>query len=59
VGKDDLLYLLQQRLANYAGLQKPAYRVAINNYIMTNAKEICGVVFNEYELNSAWDRLPR
>jgi len=59
VSKQDLLNRLRERLANYSGLQKPAYRVAINNYIISNAKEICGVVFSEYELDSAWDALPR
>jgi len=59
VSKQDLLNRLREKLANYSGLQKPAYRVAINNYIILNAKDICGVVFSEYELDSAWDALPR
>ena len=59
VTKQQLLALLQRRLADYTGLQKPAFRVAVNNYIITNAKEICGVVFSVEELNAAWDALPR
>jgi hypothetical protein len=57
VGKEELLNLLKGRLKGYAGLQRPAYRVAINNYIIANAKELCGVLFNKHELNSAWDSL--
>ena len=59
VSKPDLLDQLQQRLANYHGLGKPAYRVAINNFIIKHAQETCGVVYSEEELNSAWDALPR
>jgi len=57
VGKQELLNILKQRLAKYEGLQRLAYRVAINNAIIANAKEVCGIVFSEYELNSAWDKL--
>lgn len=49
--KQILLSQIKARLANYENLQQPAYRVAINNYIMQHAKEICGVVFSEEELN--------
>lgn len=57
--KAELLGKIKQRLTNYSGLRKPAYRVAINNYILTNAKELCGVVFSESELNAAWESLLR
>ncbi len=57
ISKEELLSKLQERLAKYKGLQKQAYRVAINNFIITHANEICGVMFNEHELNSAWDKL--
>jgi len=57
--KAELLGQLKQRLASYAGLRRPAYRVAINNYIITHAKEICGVVFSESELEAAWEALLR
>lgn len=59
VGKEELLERLQERLSLYSGLHKPALRAAINNYIISNSKEICGVIFSEYELNSAWDALLR
>jgi len=59
VTKQELSDLLKRRLADYKGLKKPAFRVAINNYIITNSKEICGVVFSENDLNAVWDSLPR
>jgi hypothetical protein len=59
ISKQELLIRLQERLAHYQGLQKQAYRVAINNFIIIHAEEICGVVFNEHELNSAWDKISK
>jgi hypothetical protein len=56
--KQILLDQLKIRLANYKGLDTPAYRAAINNYIMQHAKEICGAVFSEEELNEGWSSLP-
>lgn len=56
--KAELLLQLQHRLANYSGLRKPAYRIAVNNYIITHAKEICGIDYDAEELNRAWDELP-
>lgn len=57
--KDQLLRQLKQQLANYDGLRRPAYRVAVNHYIIQHAKEICGVAFSEEELDAAWKTLPR
>jgi hypothetical protein len=57
IGKSELFELLKERLADYNGLYKPAFRVALNNFIIQHAKEICGVTYNEDELNSAWDKL--
>jgi len=59
IDKEELLERLQERLSLYSGLHEPVYRVAINNYVIRNAKEICGVMFSEDELNSAWDALLR
>lgn len=59
LSKQELLEQLQERLSLYEGLYKPAYRHALNNSIILNAKEICGVVFSEDELNSAWDTMLR
>jgi tRNA splicing ligase len=55
--KDELLNSLKRRLAYYAGLRKSAFRVAINHYIIRQAKETCGVNFTENELNQAWESL--
>ncbi len=57
--KQLLLQLLQQRLAGYAGLRLPAFRNAINQFIITNAKDFCGVGFSETELDREWKALPR
>lgn len=58
-GKDELLESLKQRLANYTGLRRPAFRVAVNHFIIRQAEETCGVAFSEQELNEAWGTLPR
>ncbi len=57
--KQELLEQLKNQLRGYSGLQRPAYRTAINNYIIMHAKEICGIDFSEWELNNAWDALSR
>lgn len=59
VGKEALLTRLKERLTNYGGLHKPAYRVALNNFIINQAKELCGVAFKEEELEEAWKELLR
>jgi hypothetical protein len=55
--KDELLSSLKHRLAHYTGLRKSAFRVAINHYIIRQAKETCAVAFTEEELNKAWESL--
>ncbi|WP_293299839.1 hypothetical protein [Pedobacter sp. UBA4863] len=57
--KQELLEKFQQRLANYSGLRKPAYRVAINNYLIQHSQELCGVVLSEGELERIWNTLLR
>ena len=57
--KEQLLRQLQDRLANYGGLRRPAFRIAINNFIVQHAQNICGVSFSEEELEAAWEELPR
>lgn len=57
--KPQLLDQLLSRLENYTGLRQPAYRVAISNYVIRHAKEICGVEFSAEELEEAWKTLPR
>lgn len=57
--KAALLRQLQNRLANYGGLRQPAFRIALNNFIIQHAENICGVSFSEEELEAAWEELPR
>lgn len=57
VSKNDLLTRLQLRLTNYDGLRHPAYRAAVNNFIIRDAADLCGVDFSEEELNRAWEAL--
>lgn len=57
-GRQQLLGQLGQRLASYAGLRQPAFRVAINNYIIEHAKEINDVAFTQKELDEHWSGLP-
>lgn len=54
-----LLKELKERLASYDGLRRPAYQHALNHYVMEQAKEKCGVVYSEEELDDAWSTLPR
>lgn len=58
-GKSELLEQLKDRLASFAGLRHPAYRVAITNYIIRYAKTFCGVAFSEEELEEVWEALLR
>ncbi|WEK17907.1 MAG: hypothetical protein P0Y49_13980 [Candidatus Pedobacter colombiensis] len=55
--KAELLGQLSERLANYDGLHQPAFRMALNNYIIQHGESICGVVFSEQELEAAWEKL--
>ncbi|MBS1529518.1 MAG: hypothetical protein JSU01_04355 [Bacteroidetes bacterium] len=55
VDKDQVLQLLKGRLAGYKGLDRPAFRTAINNYIIYHGHDICGLLFTKEELNRIWD----
>ncbi len=57
-GRQQLLGQLGQRLASYTGLREPAFRAAINNYIILHAKEINGEHFTQKELDEHWLGLP-
>lgn len=59
ISKAELLRQLQQRLNNYGGLRQPAFRLALNNFLIEQSENICGVTFSEEELNEAWAKLPR
>lgn len=53
--KENILVLA----ASYNGLQKPAYRSALNNFIIRYGNEICGVDFSEEELEEMWISIRR
>lgn len=53
--KTVILKQLKQRLSGYQGLEKPAFRVALNNQIILQAKEVCGLIISAAELSSNWD----
>lgn len=57
IEKPALLLLLAGRLENYAGLRRPAFRVAVNHYIIRQAEESCGISFTEKELDDQWRQL--
>lgn len=57
--KEELSNRFVSRVASYGGLHRPAYRYALNNSIIKQAKEICGVDYSEDELEAVWESLPR
>lgn len=57
--KEALLTQVKERLASYGGLRQPAYQDAISEFLMDQAKELCGVAFKEGELSAAWLELLR
>lgn len=57
--KQELVELLKARMVSYSGLRVPVLRDALNNRIIKDAEEICGVSFSEQELEQAWIGLPR
>lgn len=57
--KTQLLSQISDQLSGYKDMDRLAFRVAINHFIIQHAKEICGVVFSEQELEEEWEKLPR
>lgn len=57
--KEILLEKISSKVANYGGLRLPAYRYALNNFIIQHAKTISGVEIEEDELEDLWKNLPR
>ncbi|MGN6567491.1 MAG: hypothetical protein ACTHJ0_06050 [Flavipsychrobacter sp.] len=55
VDKAAVLRQLKQRLSGYQGLSKPAFRVALNNQIILQAKDVCELSITAGELNMNWD----
>lgn len=56
--KPELLIKINARLANYGGLRHPAFRNAIKNFIIINAKTYCDTEFTDDELEQSWLNLP-
>lgn len=52
--KSELMAAISLQTANFGGLHRPAYRNALNNFIIKYGAEICGVDFSETELEAAW-----
>lgn len=57
--KAELMDQLKQRLASYEGLQEPAFRIALTDFITDQAAAVCGVSFSEEELEEEWSKLLR
>lgn len=57
--KKELLNQISSAVANYNGLQNPAYQYALNNYLIQHSKIICGVEITEDDLEALWRNLPR
>lgn len=53
--KEQILEQLRRRLAGYKGLERPAFRTAVNNFVIYHAHELCGLLFTKEELNRIWD----
>lgn len=48
--KEQLLAELKGKLAGYGGLERPAFRVALINHIISHTEAICGIRLSEQEL---------
>lgn len=57
--KEQLFAALPGTVASYDGLHQPAYRYALNNYIIQQSKQLCGVEIEEEDLEELWNNLPR
>ncbi|TXJ24863.1 MAG: hypothetical protein E6Q24_15050 [Chitinophagaceae bacterium] len=52
--KDGLMYRLQQEIAGYPALNKPAFRAAISNLIIRSAKVDSNFTITQDEADSLW-----
>lgn len=57
--KKQLLEAFSEKVANHDGLHHPAFRCALNNYLILYSENICGVKIEEEELETLWKGLPR
>lgn len=56
--KQELLTRLRAVLVHHGGLRTPASRGALNQFIVQQARALCGVTFSEEELEREWESLP-
>lgn len=56
-GRQQLLSQLSARLANYAGLRQPAFRVALINLIIREAERLCDTRYSQQEIARALEEL--
>lgn len=52
-GRQQLLSQLSARLASYAGLRQPAFRVALINLIIREAERLCDIRYSHEEVRRA------
>ncbi|WP_300601951.1 hypothetical protein [Niabella sp.] len=56
--KENLIEYLAKEIAQYPGLNKPAFKRAINTLVIRAAREECGLEITEEEVNQCWPLLP-
>ncbi|TDQ73816.1 hypothetical protein [Sphingobacterium yanglingense] len=55
--KAELLNAISHMVRSYSGLQKPAFRYALINFIIYNANEICAIQLEEDEVEMMLDHV--
>jgi hypothetical protein len=55
--KAALMEAIRALVASYGGLHLPAYRNALNNFIIRDGNELCNADFSEEELEAEWRSL--
>lgn len=56
--KPRLFQQLTQCLSNHPGLREPAYRVAIQHFLLENIPKTCRLTVSQSEIETLWSRLP-
>jgi len=54
LNREELITGLQLKLKNQEKLKGTAFQVAVNNYIITEAKNKCSILFTDQELDRLW-----
>lgn len=62
-GKDttteELLEGVKEIVVSFGGLSHPAYQNALDGYIISHSKSICGLVITREDLEQTWLSMPR